>query len=54
MAAKCVSGKASYPGKNAAFGGAIRASRKTGKGMRAYKCHKCPSWHLTTKPKREN
>lgn len=43
--------KVPYQSQGHAISGAIGASRKTGKGMRPYKCHQCPKWHLTSKPK---
>jgi len=36
-------------GKSDVYGGALRASRKTGKPMRGYKCDKCEHWHITRK-----
>lgn len=39
--------------RGGAISGAISASRKTGKGMRPYKCDKCPHWHLSSKPRRD-
>lgn len=44
-------GKRVYNSYSHALSGALGASRKTGKGMRAYKCHQCPKWHLSSKPK---
>lgn len=47
------SGKKTYQSKGHAFSGALGASKKTGKPMRAYPCPKCKKWHLTSKRKGE-
>ena len=46
---KMCSQKRTYPTQAQAFGGALRASRKTGKPMRAYPCPHCHKFHLTSR-----
>lgn len=43
--------KVTYQTKNHALSGAIRASYKAGKPLRAYRCHLCKKWHLSKKKK---
>lgn len=48
----CPTGKKVYNSQGHALTGALSASRKTGAGMRAYRCNLCPKWHLTKTKKR--
>jgi len=48
--AMCTS-KRRYCGRRAAGKAAMRASERTGKAHRIYRCPYCELWHLTSAPK---
>jgi hypothetical protein len=51
----CPSGKVSYPHKKHAQRAvqALHRYHQFGKRWRAYRCHLCDGWHLTTQPTRK-